>query len=287
MTRLLAVMLAVVVAPTAAPASACVNVITNETLGGKQSKRAQAASDAALAKRIKAERIARHTAEVRAGHVDVATEIADMLVPNVRAVLIHRSNCGEADEYDTLGELSMDDANDTVFDGTELEGLDPYTNGPLYRASFARDPRACNAEFRQGFASLLRKRLSFEALNRAYIALATEREQFARPGLFQYPNHFRFYKFAGTLRVPPVVRSGGPSELLDSDRPIARVVAEFWAGAKVGDDTICPAEARDFVARREARLAELRTWPDYPKYVREAADRRAARAKPAPVETKP
>ena len=270
----------------AAPAHACVRSVFTETLGKPLSKRAQARYDAQVARRVRAERVARFTAVVRTGRADIATEIADMLIPNVRAVVIDRSSCGEASEYDMLGEIDRATSNEDVFDGTEFEGLDPLANGRLFRADFARDPWACNTEVRGHFAALLRKRLAPAKLDAAYVNLAVEREQFHTEGLFQMPNHFRFYRFTGPLRAPPVVRDGGPDDVLAPGRPIAKIVAKFWANEPIGGDMImCPVEARDFLARREARLAVVRTWPDYPKLVREAGQRRAARGQPALKET--
>jgi len=271
----------------AAPAHACVRTVFTETLGKPLSKRAQARFDAQVAKQIATERLTRIAAEVREGRVDVAVGLADMLIPNVRAVRIWQNSCGDSNEYDTLGSAkNLWDGSE--FDGTELEGLDPETNGAYYRR-IGYNPGACNVEFRASFAALLRARVRPEVLDQAYIALAFDRGD---------GSYYRYYDFVGEKREPPVKLHGDFSsarakrtpmwKVLDPQGSVGRAVDEFWAsvGPRMADDGfVCPRMRAGFFNSREAWLAELRKRPDYQRLVREAAQRRAMRGQPALKET--
>ena len=268
---ILTVVLGTAAAVAAEPATACVWALNKQTIGKPLSKRAHAERDAAQARAVAKERIERIRDDLRTGRVDAATGLADMLIPNIRAVRIDRSDCGDANEYDTLGGLDRQTSN--LFAGTELDGLDPDRFAGFYRQVGDLPGRDCNVEFRARFAAYLRARIDGKSLAQSYVTLANEA---------RIP-YFRYYRFAGDRREPPLVTYGDFTtprarqtalwRVLDPERPIGRSVTAFWdeVGSRVSDDMFaCPKAHRDFIDARDAEIARLRARPNYAGLLQQA-----------------
>jgi hypothetical protein len=264
--RLLAIGLAIVGAGIAAPATACV-WLSVASVGEKPSHRDRAI----LAKSAATARLSKLRADLRERRVDPATELADMLIPNIRPVPIATSDCGDADEFDTLGGLNREKSN--VFAGTELEGLDPDRFAGFYRKVGGAPGRHCNVEFRARFAAYLRARTSDKILAESYVTLANERKI----------ANFRYYRFVDNRREPPLVTYGNFTAarakqtplwyVLDPERPVGRSIANFWTevGRRVSDDTFaCPVAHEDFRNARDGEIARLRAGPNYARLLKEA-----------------
>ena len=131
-----------------------------------------------------------------AGEVDVAAELAEWLVPNVRPVFVVETSCGLMGEPDpgagreTWRTLFLD-----VVAGSPLAEADPDDIGYLARIdeefSFGAP---CNAEFRTRFAAFLREQIEAKTLAEAWLFLGARRQS-------DFP---RLVSFERSERTPPV-----------------------------------------------------------------------------------
>lgn len=206
------------------------------------------------------------------GGVDAPGRLAEMLVPNVRPIVIERSDCGPMNEID----FASDEAKpQDLLAGTPYSERAEEFLGIL--RGYPRSPgRACNADVRARFAAFLRRRLSPDELRGAFIFL--DPRWTGGEGIVA-----RMTDFAGRTRRPPLGWRGAGAlqtdkiaqwlALAPAGRALKRAVDDFWAetGPLLGDtDRLCPVG----VARWKAEQAQL---------VRQVAaadeEERAARAK--------
>ena len=224
---------------------------------------------------VQARRVAAARTDLRTGKLDASTGIADMVIPNVRAVVIGIDSCGVSDEYDQAGRLRLEDARD-VFDNTELEGLDPERFVAFFRNEVTAYQRDCNVQFRSRFASLLRTKARPTRLADDYVTLAT-----ARPS----PT-IRYFDFASDRREPPVklnafATSPGVAQILgDAKHPINQAMALFWhtEAPRLGsDEQVCPHARRTFLRARDAQIEEWRNGHQFARLQVDAARGRTLR----------
>ena len=197
-----------------------------------------------------------------AGEVDVAAELAEWLVPNVRPVFVVETSCGLMGEPDpgagreTWRTLFLD-----VVAGSPLAEADPDDIGYLARIdeefSFGAP---CNAEFRTRFAAFLREQIEAKTLAEAWLFLGARRQS-------DYP---RLVSFERSERTPPVRWAIANHALAEqvrryvrvraAGRAVAAAVDRFWAersGELADDMKLCPAERIRWMASRQQVLADL------------------------------
>jgi hypothetical protein len=222
-------------------------------------------------------------ARLAKGPVDFAGELAEWLVPNVRAVPIRYSDCGGASEVDyAKGSETDEAATERFLGGTRYSGIGVPLRWLAVRGvdafSFGRE---CNAEFRRRFAATLVASVGEDDLRDAWRHLGARlRPSYARGGLPDGGNDYeRLVAFGAGARVPPLqwvlphaILSGEVARYVRTaraGRAVDAAAARFWANnaASLGDDMrVCPAT----VARVQAARAGIETlvaerWPNIPK----------------------
>jgi hypothetical protein len=253
--RMLLCALAAAAAATAGQAKACVYSLMNEEIGPKRDPEEIAADQ----ERFRRQLLLRNTRAAQrqaANGADTASELADMLVPNIQAIYIETSSCG-AGEIDWAGSAAMayEPLAGTPYAGRENEfhpivtDYGPGTLGP-----------PCNAEFRGRFAQHLRRRLTPGQLKRSFIFLAARRPD----GAVQ-----RLMAFEGNGRLPPVSWVGNAeipawARRHPTGRALSGAIAGFWRETGhllAGAESSCPAafaqwrrEQADLIAHIEETL---------------------------------
>lgn len=255
----------------AAPAAACVLLPiiclgkTGECNPSPLEKLAELRSESAAETR---RRLIEGKARLRAGKVDPAAELAELLVPNIRAVRVEMTSCGPMGEVDYGdGTLTRDSLYRALVAGTRLAGKDPEFFAALLDRSeaFPLEP-PCNAEFRKGFAAYIEKSVPTDHLRQAWLFLSARQ----RPADSFGERYRRLVRFEGGRRAPPVRWTAGDRWL---DGEIARALARtawgrsleeaidrFWAeaGGRAGEDaTACPVAFADWARVRERTVAEM------------------------------
>ncbi|HLL30675.1 MAG TPA: hypothetical protein VK403_06745 [Allosphingosinicella sp.] len=209
---------------------------------------------------------------LRAGGVDFAAELSELLVPNVRPVYIEASMCGPMGEIDHgEGRETEESAFRALTAGTPLAGADFERFRTLLRRteedlSFGA---SCNAEFRRGFAGWLRKSLAPSELREAWIFLGARQRSHGAYGSLYH----RLVTFEGKARTPPIRwypadrwLGGQVATALRRTawgRSLSSTIDAFWAG-RAGDladsAKVCPAEYARWAGVRERLLPRLIEW---------------------------
>jgi hypothetical protein len=246
----------------ATPAAACIwNFpvrIPRPTAEELEAERAQARRDTIQQRR------AFGVAELARG-ADPAAMLAQMLVPNIRPVPIQRSDCGPENEVDFA---DGEETESGLLAGTYLAARDEL-QGRLVYFEGETPGRACNAEFRAGFAAMLRRRLDDRQLRAIYLFL---RSRWNGPGT---PLR-RLAYFQDRARRPPLRWDRDPESIerwlrrVDEGRLMKWVLDDFWTGngPLLGDSTrVCPAAtARDPAIRAGIVAWVETTFPHVTRY---------------------
>jgi hypothetical protein len=255
----------------AAPAAACV-LLPIICLGKSGAcnpsplqKLAEERNDSAAETR---RRLAEGKARLRAGKVDPAAELAELLVPNIRPVWVEMTSCGPMGEVDYGdGNLTWGSLYRSLVAGTPLAGKDPEFFAALLDRSeaFPLEP-PCNAEFRKGFAAYIERSVPADHLRQAWLFLSARQ----RPADSFGDRYHRLVRFEGGRRAPPVRWTAGDRWL---EGQIARALARtawgrsltgamdaFWAeaGGRVGEnERACPVAFAEWARVRERVVAEM------------------------------
>lgn len=255
----------------ATPAAACVwlpIICVGDSVDCKPSPLKRLARERSLSAGETRHRLIEGKARLRAGKVDVAAELAELLVPNIRPVWIQQTSCGPIGEIDYGdGALSADSLYRALVAGTPLAGKDPELFAGLLDRSEAHplEPR-CNSEFRRSFAAYIARAVPADQLREAWLFLGARQRVNDSFG----DRYHRLVRFEGGRRAPPVRWILADRGLEDQvSRALSRTawgpsleaaVNGFWAEAagRVGDDSkACPVEFADWAAARERIVAEM------------------------------
>lgn len=207
-----------------------------------------------------------------AGDVDLAAELSELLVPNVRPIFTERGTClpmGEIDHGE--GEETAEGAFAALTEGTPLAGAKlEHFSEPLHRAE---EPlffgAQCNAEFRRGFAGWLRQALTPSDLRHAWLFLRPRQRGHGPYGSVYH----RLVIFQGKARTPPIrwwAADRWLGDQIDSalrrtgwGRSLSGAMDAFWT-AKAGDlavtQRVCPSEYSGWTEMRERLLPRLIEW---------------------------
>jgi hypothetical protein len=258
-----------------APAAACV-FLAVPCLGPSFECNPSPAERLADAKRLSAEatreRLAEARDRLRSGKVDVAAELAELLVPNVRPVYLEYSDCGAMGEIDFGAGIEGEEERfraltaGTPFAGADLDRFRTMLRREDEDLSFGAP---CNAEFRRGFADRLRRSVDPAELRLAWTFLAARQRTHGTYG----PIYHRLMRFEGRSRKPPLRwhlddlwlrgqvetalrrTSWGPS--------LKAAIDSFWAGtaARLDDSSfVCPQATARWSGTRERVLAKMAEW---------------------------
>ncbi|HEX8580138.1 MAG TPA: hypothetical protein VF655_11170 [Allosphingosinicella sp.] len=212
------------------------------------------------------ERSAAAQAELAAG-VDAPARLADMLVPNVQPVPRLHSDCGEVGD-----EVDMADGEETFAEtlaGTPVAAHHddfPYITRKWHgEISFGK---VCNAEFREGFAAHLRRRLTAEQVRAAYLFLRARSRVGEKVDMF-VPLR-RLTAFDAASRRPPLrwftedpLQEKQIKRWIAADsagRALQAAADEFWREHEnmLGDTSrLCPKALAQWPAVRAQLVAEL------------------------------
>ena len=202
---------------------------------------------------------------LRAGNVDLAAELSELVVPNVRPVQVVNSDCGPMGEVDFgAGAESPETLFNRLVAGTQLEASNFDDLPPsLLRRELIGFGEPCNAEFRRSFAAHLRQALAGRHLRRAWLFLQARRH---------HGGYRRLVRFEGEERTPPWIWQASAHWLTDeirqfartdpSGRRLAEAVESFWTehARDLGDDErLCPATAAEWATLRARLVPELVT----------------------------
>ncbi|HZF93338.1 MAG TPA: hypothetical protein VEZ20_00545 [Allosphingosinicella sp.] len=194
--------------------------------------------------------------------MDPAGPLADMLVPNVRPIRIHRSDCGAINEVDpSPGEETPED----WLRGTRLAGrADDFARIWRIDGDETLGP-TCNAEVRGRFAAHLRRRLSPRQLHESYLFLGS----YWDPPRSAETLRWRLAAFASGTRRPPLRWAGVNrrqeqeigrwTRLVPSGRVLRQAMDDFWRETEplLGDTAaVCPQAAARWPAE-QARLVDM------------------------------
>ena len=253
----------------AAPASACA-IIAPVCLGSDAECHPTPAQRRAEQRHWSAEETRTRLAEARTrlgrGPVDFAAELAELLVPNIRPVWTQFTDCGPEGEIDYgEGRETPDSVFRALTGGTPLAGEDwgAYAS-VLRRQELFSFGTTCNAEFRQGFAALLRQSIAPADLRKAWLFLtARQRTQGNIASLYH-----RLVRFEGRARTPPVRWTLADPWLSEQvavalrrtswGPAISAAARDFWArrGIDLSDDAqACPAAAVQWASARQRLVA--------------------------------
>lgn len=189
------------------------------------------------------------TQRLALGQVDVAKELSEILVPNVRPVRLTYSSCGPEGEIDFAG--SADASNDGLSNDRRLNDLDLSDYRPVVR-EFDGDTvlgPSCNAEFRDRFAMFLRTKLNEDELRAAWLFLVPRTRQNGTYGSVYH----RLISFDLSTRRPPI-RWWGQDEWIRKDidrfnektvlgRRLGEAMSAFWTQQEpllASDESVCP-----------------------------------------------
>lgn len=201
------------------------------------------------------------------GDVDVVGELAELLVPNIRPVLIERSSCGPE------GEIDFADG-EPRFLGMELRsdyrlrnvGSRTFRNAVVNSTIGSSFGGMCNSEFRRRFADWLESELSEEDLRDSWrFLVARKRER----GLFG-SIYGRLMAFDRNTRQPPV-RWVGADQWISRDierfvsrrstgRSLATAISGFWAANSellVSDELACPTTSQEWEEEKERLVSAI------------------------------
>lgn len=208
-------------------------------------------------------RLALLEARRRAGPVDFAAELADMLVPNVRPTFAYQTSCGwEGDGDPSDGRETDASLFERLTAGTAAAGADPSDHPALFRRGEENSfGKPCNREFRRGFADLLRRSVAPEHLRQGWLFLGA-RQRSLQGRLVRFDD-FR-------SRIPPV-RWDLANDWLDGQaeratrlqpwgRSIDAAARGFGAeqASRLGDDMkVCPTAVAQWARLREEVVAEI------------------------------
>lgn len=249
----------------AQPARACfvVPITYVGTAPERLSPRQILAADRRWSKIATRQRLVAGKARLREGRVDVAAELAELLVPNPRPIFIPESNCGPHGEIDfAAGRERIQDEFASLVKGTPLAGSDWSDFAGLLRASDTSLAfgAGCNGEFRRTFAAFLSAEVNDADLRDAWLFL----------GARQRADYDRLTVFDGRTRHPPVRWLLSNPRLKDevrryvrkraAGRSIEAATDKFWAinGPLLDDDNhVCPNFNADWLKRRELLLAQI------------------------------
>jgi hypothetical protein len=140
---------------------------------------------------------------LRDGEVDLAADLAELLVPNIRPIHTDFSDCGPEGEIDQgKGRETEESLFQALTAGTALAGAssEPFI-GILRRTDedYAFGT-SCNAEFRQSFAGSLRRSLTAAQLRDSWLFLTARQRSQGPYGAIYH----RLVSFAGQTRAPPL-----------------------------------------------------------------------------------
>jgi hypothetical protein len=212
------------------------------------------------------QRSAAAQAELTAG-VDAPARLSDMLVPNVEPVPRLHSDCGEVGD-----EVDMADGEETFADTLAGSPVAAHHDDVSYitrkwhgEISFGK---GCNAEFRERFASHLRRRLTAEQVRAAYLFLRARSRVGEKADM--YTPLRRLTAFEGTTRRPPVrwftedpLQEEQIKRWTAADpagQALQAAMDEFWREHQtmLGDTTrLCPRALAQWPAVRAPLVAEL------------------------------
>lgn len=254
-----------------APAAACV-LLPDSCIGSRSFCKPSAAERRRQERRASKEETGRRSAEARkrlaSGGVDMAAELSELLVPNVRPVEIQQTSCGPMGEIDYAeGHETIEARFEALVAGTPLAGQPMDGFGRVLREEEdLRIGEACNAEFRRGFAAWLRQALRPDDLRDAWLFLAARQRTDSDYG----PVYHRLTRFGGKARTPPVVWMAR-NEWLQSEitralgvtpwgQSLGPVLDSFWAqhSAQLGDETrLCPEASERWAKIRQRVVPKL------------------------------
>ena len=186
---------------------------------------------------------------------DPAAALADMLVPNVRPILIVRTDCGPENEVD---HANGEEALPAALAGTRFAGREDEFRQIVreWHPGFIGD--RCSAEFRSSFAAGLRRRLTPAQLRESFLFLAGRSSQWdEHPGAVK-----RLMAFQGGSRSPPVrwmsdwrhqkqIRRWTQGN--ETGRALRAAIDAFWTEQqpRLSDDArVCPATLAQWSADR-------------------------------------
>jgi hypothetical protein len=192
--------------------------------------------------------------------VNFASELAEILVPNIRPVRLSYSSCGPEGEIDFAG--GADEKSDGLTDDTRLKGVDLSDFRRVLREFDGETllGPSCNAEFRGRFATWLRTKLADNELRTTWLFLtARTRER----GTYGSVYH-RLMSFDVSTRRPPI-RWWGQDEWIrkDIDRfnkknavgpRLSNAMSAFWAQQEptmASDELVCPQAVASWQNDRE------------------------------------
>jgi hypothetical protein len=254
-----------------APAAACV-LLPDSCIGSRSFCKPSAAERRRQERRASAEETRRRLTEARkrlaAGGVDMAAELSELLVPNVRPVEIQQTSCGPMGEIDYAeGHETIEARFEALVAGTPLAGEPMDGFGRVLREEEdLRIGEPCNAEFRRGFAAWLRQALRPEDLRDAWLFLAARQRTQGHYG----PVYHRLTRFGGKTRNPPVVWIAR-NEWLQGEiakalgltpwgRSLGPALDSFWGlrSAELGDESrLCPEASERWAKIRERVVPKL------------------------------
>jgi hypothetical protein len=196
-------------------------------------------------------------------NVNVAADLAELLVPNIRPILLQFSSCGQEGEIDLAGGLEHARPVN-IADDPRLAGINLSDHGRTIRDFGGTDElAACNVEFRDRFAGWLSEQLSEEDMRASWLFLiARKREQRRTYG--------RLMTFDRETRKPPVHWwsydrwiAKDIDRFVTKDaagRRLAEKIASFWgqhAAMLESDDLACPNAKEAARKDREALINEI------------------------------
>lgn len=214
---------------------------------------------------------------VRAGEVDSALGLANLLIPNVREWYEDHGSCGPDGDGDGP-RMPVQGVLEEAFAGSELEGLSGSELSDL-AVRFRRDAlpgynHDCSAEFRARFADRLRASIPQRRLDDSLLLLSEQGER-------RWSTYFRFADVKRATRPQARPSSRQLAKVLSSRRhPVGRAIEDFWMAetARLGSPAlVCPAAYRQLVADRDAELRRLRQRPGYAQQLEQAARAREHR----------
>ena len=204
-------------------------------------------------------------ARLRAGTVDLAAELSELLVPNVRPVQVAYSDCGLMGEVDFgAGGETPESLFSRLVAGTQLASANMgEMPASVLRRGLIGFGEPCNAEFRRSFVEYLRRTMAERHLRRAWLFLEGRRRDVG---------YSRLVRFRGGQRTPPWIWQASAYWLTDelrrfvrsdsSGRRLSDAVESFWtehASALGDDERVCPVTAAEWAALRARLVPELVT----------------------------
>ena len=241
--------LAAAAATISGKAEACVYTgVLGEEIGPKRTAR-EIAADQEIQRREMLRQATLEAQKRLAGGADAPGELAEMLVPNIQAVFLERSSCGDG-EVDWAG---SDDSAYAPLTGTPLAGRENEFHAIVSDYGPGKLEPDCNAEFRGRFAEHLRRRLPPVQLEQSYIFLAARRPDALR----------RLMAFGGRERRPPVhwvgdSRISAWARRHPTGQALSAAIAGFWRETTpllANAESSCPAAFTRWKQSRDALVA--------------------------------